>query len=164
MTLTSQEKEHYKQTANSLQGFERRQFIARSINIFYESGLSGLAFAYREFGWSHKMAKTALAELKSGIRCINAYSFTGRKSAEDHLPNLLQDIKDIAEQHSQTDYTFNTNQLYTRLSAPSIRRHLIEFKGYDEKSLPQERCIRQKLNNLGFKLRTVSKNKPKKNS
>jgi len=162
MNLTSQEKDFYKQTANSLHGFERRQFIARAINLFSESGVSGLAFAKREFGWSYKMAKTALAELKSNIRCINAYSSTGRKSAEDHFPNLLSDIQDIAHQHSQTDYTFNTNQLYTRLSAPSIRKHLIEFKGYDEKTLPKERCIRKKLNALGFKLRTVSKNKPKK--
>ncbi|MCK5883110.1 MAG: hypothetical protein KAG61_05430 [Bacteriovoracaceae bacterium] len=164
MHLTSAEKTLYRETSASLKGYDKRQFIARSIKLFDESTVSGKSFARRQFGWSHHIVTKAVHELETEIRCIDAYNQRGRNSAETKLPNLLIDIKEIAEMYSQTDYTFKTKQLYTRLSASSIRTKLIELKNYTDSELPTDRTISSKLNMLGFKLRTVTKNKPKKNT
>jgi hypothetical protein len=63
---------------------------------------------------------------------------------------------------SQTDPTFQTTRLYTRLSVAEVHRQLIEQKGYDEDSLPSEETIRRKLNEMGYHLRSVEKSRPKK--
>jgi hypothetical protein len=88
----------------------------------------------------------------------------GRFRAEDHLPNLLTDIKDIITSQSQTDPRFRTLRLYTRLTAEEVRRQLVTQKGYRDAQLPGTRTIRSKLNDLGFHLTKVLKCVPKKRS
>ena len=43
-------------------------------------------------GWGHHTIRKGLHELKSGIRCQDAFSARGRKAAEVHLPQLRADI------------------------------------------------------------------------
>ena len=75
---------------------------------------------------------------------------------------MLRDIKAIVEGESQTDGTFRTTTLYTRLSAREVRRRLIDQKGYTEEELPQANTIGIKLNELGYRLKAVVKSKPQK--
>ena len=66
-------------------------------------------------------------------------------------------MRAIADQHSQTDPKFQSNRLYLRLSAASVRQQLIEQKGYTDEQLPSEEVIRQRLNELGYTLKRVKK-------
>ncbi len=50
----------------------------------------------------------------------------------------------------------------TRLSAPEVRKQLIERGGYTDEQLPSVQTIASKLNVLGFRLRTVVKSRPQK--
>jgi len=93
---------------------------------------------------------------------VDNFSARGRKPCEFHLPQLLQDIRDLVAELLQTDPTFQTTQLYCRLSAPEVRKQLIECKGYTDKQLPTVQTIGEKLNDLGFRLRTVVKSRPQK--
>ena len=52
-----------------------------------------------------------------------------RKPAEEHLPRLLDDIRAIADGQSQADPKFQTNRLFTRISAAEVRRQLIATEG-----------------------------------
>ena len=72
----------------------------------------------------------------------------GRKRPEYHLPNLLADIQSIVDGQSQTDLTFATTRLYTRISAAEVRRQLQIQKGYTDGQLLTEETLRQKLNAL----------------
>ena len=72
------------------------------------------------------------------------------------LPNL-EDIKTIADRHSQTDPKFQSTRLYLRLSAASVRQQLIEQQGYSDEQLPSEETIRVKLNKLGYHLKRVKR-------
>ena len=101
-------------------------------------------------------------ELESGITSVDAFSSRGRKRAEEHLPNLLRDIRAIVDGQSQTDPQFRTNRLYTRLTAAEVRRQLIEKFGYSEAELPTATTIGTKLNEMGYHPMTVAKSKPKK--
>ncbi|MBA7539440.1 hypothetical protein ES705_31719 [subsurface metagenome] len=73
-------------------------------------------------------------ELESGLQCVDAFSFRGRKKIEDHLLHLLEDIKAIADPQSQTEPTFKTTKFYSRLSAKEVREQLIK-KGYSDDQL-----------------------------
>lgn len=78
------------------------------------------------------------------------------------MPNLLDDIEDIVDGQSQTDPTFKTTRLFTRISASEVRKQLILQKGYSDAELPTEETVRVKLNELGYRLRSVQKSRPKK--
>lgn len=104
------------------------------------------------------------AELISGISCCDAFSCRGRFRAEEHLPNLLSDIKDLVTSQSQADPRFRTLRLYTRISAEEVRRQLLATGGYTDEQLPTARTIRSKLNDLGFHPTKVLKCQPQKRS
>ena len=116
----------------------------------------------RELGWNRRSIRKGIKELKTGIVCVDNFSAKGRLKAESHLPNLLSDIKNIVDSQSQTDPSFKSQRLYTRLSAAKVRTQLVEEYKYSDDVLPSEETIRVKLNNLGYKLRRVAKIQPQK--
>jgi Rhodopirellula transposase DDE domain len=145
-------------TADGLSGAERRRFMARTLEQLDLSQRQ----AQRSFGWGRDTLRKALHETHSGLTCHDATSCRGRKPVECHLPHLLDDIRAIAQDHCQTDPTFQTTRLYCRLTAAEVRRQLIERKGYTEDQLPSRQTIGVKLNALGFRLRKVAKCRPQK--
>src|SRR5207237_6966909 len=118
-------------------------FQARTVQAL---GKGGQRRAERELGWNRGTIRLGMHELESGIVCVDAFSSRGRKRAEEHLPNLLIDLKAIANSQSQADPQFRTNRLYTRLTASEIRGQLIKEKGYTDEELPTEEAIASKLN------------------
>jgi len=159
MELSDELKTLYQKTANKLKGSDRRLFMAQVVRSL---GRGGQRLAERELGWCRKTIRKGTHELDSGIRCEDNFSARGRKRAEYHLPNLLADIEIIVDSQSSCDPTFCSNRLYARISAAEVRRQLIEQKGYSTEELPSEETIRLKLNELGFRLRSVTKSRPKK--
>ncbi len=79
------------------------------------------------------------------------------------LPNLLEDIKSIVDSQSQTDPSFKSNRLYTRLSVAQVRHQLIEEKGYLSEELPSNETLRDRINKLGYYPKKVVMVQPKKN-
>jgi len=157
--LTSDIKDYLRQSASSLRGFDRRLFMARTVRLL---GPRGQRLAERELGWSRVTVRKGTHELDSGIRCADAYSSRGRKRAEEHRPGLLDDIRSLIDGQSQTDPTFHTRRLYTRLSAAEVRRQLTHQKGHAQAELPSEETVRRKIHEAGYSLRKVAKCRPKK--
>jgi len=161
LELTAELKETYIETAKVLKGSERRVFMARIVKSL---GDGGQRLAERELGWCRTTIRKGMGELESGIRIADNFSARGRKKAEEKLPHLLEDISTIADGQSQTDPTFETTRLYTRLTAAEVRRQLMVQKGYSDEELPTEETIRVKLNDLGYRLRAVQKSRPQKDT
>ena len=145
-----------RQTADSFPwGPQRRRYMADTVETL---GL-GQREAQQLLGWARDTLRKALHERRSGITCADATSLRGRKPAE---ARLLDDIRDLVKDHVQTAPTFQTTRLFCRLSAPEVRRQLVERKGYADEQLPSVQTITVKLNALGFRLRKVAKARPKK--
>ncbi len=156
-SITDELKELFKRTAEVLKGSARRIFMAQVIVLL---GKGGQRQAERELGWNRGTIRTGQQELESGKPYEDNFSARGRKPVEEHLPNLLDDIKAIADSQSQTDPSFQTTRLYLRLSVAEIRRQLIAQKGYTDEELPCEETIRLKLNKLGYYPKKVKKCTP----
>lgn len=156
--LTDQVKDYLRQTAASLRGPDRRLFMARTVRLL---GTGGQRRAERELGWCRVTVRKATHELDSGIRCVDAFCSRGRRRAEERLPGLLDDIRSLIDGQSQTDPTFHTQRLYTRLSAAEVRRQLLR-KGHADAGLPCAETVRRKMHAAGYSLRTVAKCRPKK--
>ena len=154
MELTAEFRETLKETKASLSGYSRRHFMAQVVKTVFAGKASK---AEQELGWNRVTLHKALAELEGGFCYIDRYYARGRKAAEEHLPHLLDDIRELAERYSQTDPTFRTTQSYTRLTTKALRQQLIAEKGYTAEELPTEETIRQKLNALGFGRKRVKK-------
>lgn len=159
--ITSTLKELFIETAKVLKGHERRVFMARVVKNL---GHGGQRQAERELGWDRTTIRKGRHELDSGIACIDNFAGRGRKRAEEHLPTLLEDIAAILSEQSQIDPTFRTQQLYTRLSVRVVREQLLADYGYDPATLPCNETLRTKINELGYRLRPVTKSRPQKKS
>jgi len=149
----------YIETAKKLKGSDRRQFMAQVVQGL---GIGGQTLAERELGWNRRTIRKGTEELTSGQAFIDGRSRSGRKKIETKLPNILEDIKSIVEPKSQTDPSFKSTRLYTRITSEEVRRQLIVQSGYQEEELPSSETIRRKLNDLGYSLKRVLKSKPKK--
>ena len=93
---------------------------------------------------------------------MDAFNARGRKPIEEKIPNLIRDIKNIADSQSQTDPNFKTTRIFTRLTVKEVRKQLILQKGYDDKDLPTNQTLNNKINRMGYHLKKVKKLKPLK--
>jgi len=159
ITLSETLKKTYQEAARNLKGSARRKFMA---GIVVDMGRGGLSYCARELGWDFKTMQKGRQELESGIDFRDVGKNQGRKPVEETLPSLLADMKNILDEQSQTDATFQSQRLYTRLSVREVREQLIVQKGYTDEELPSNEVLRQRINGLGYNLRAVRKNQPQK--
>jgi hypothetical protein len=148
-------------TAKELKGPRRRLFMAKTVRAM---GRGGQRWAEEHLGWARGTIRKGTHELDSGMTCVDATSCRRRKRAEERLPNLLDDIREIADGQSQADPKFQTDRLFTRISAAEVRRRLIAEKGYTDEEPPTQQTINTKLNMLGYRLTKVAKCRPQKRS
>lgn len=158
MELTEALKTVFRETAQTLTGAARRLFMARTVASL---GRGGAQQAARELNWNRGTIRKGQHELTSGFTCVDNTHARGRKRAEARLAHLEADTRAIVDSQSQTDPSFKTQRLYTRLSAREVRQQLIEQKGYVTSDLPTARTLNNKLNAWGYPLRKVAKRKPK---
>jgi hypothetical protein len=161
MELTETRKTWLIETAKTLKGYDRRLFMARTVQ---ELGPGGQRRAERELGWNRQTLRKAGRELASGLQCVGAIMLRRRKRAEERLPSLLREIQAIVDGQSQTDPSFRSSRLSTRLSAKEVRHQLIAQHGYTDADLPTERTISTKLRDLGYHPTKVAKTRPEKRS
>lgn len=160
MEINAGLKETVNETRANLSGYQRRHFMAQIVEHMFDGNQTR---AETTLGWNRKTLRKALSELRGDFCYIDHYYLRGRKPAEEQLPNLLDDMRAIVDGQSQTDPTFRTQRLYTRLSAAEVRKQLIAQKGYSEDELPTVATISHKLNEMGYRLRSVVKSRPQKN-
>ena len=161
MELTESLKGLFTATAKQLRGSARRLFMARTVR---ELGVGGQSVAEHDLGWNRETGRKGMHEQTSGITGVDAFGLRGRKPAEAHLPQLLDDIRAIVDSQRQADPQFGSRRLYTRLSAAEVRRQLIAEKGYMDGGLPTAETIGVKLNALGYTRKRVAKTHPQKRS
>jgi hypothetical protein len=146
-------KKTYLETAKVLKGSERRMFMGRIVKAL---GYGGQVWAERELGWCRDVIRKGQWELENGPIQDN-FAARGRNRTEKRLPKLKDDIRNMVDGQSQTDPTFQSQRLYTRLTAKEVRQQLIEQHGYTHEELPSEDAIRRRINTLGYTLRAVRK-------
>jgi hypothetical protein len=141
--------------AKALKDSQRRLFMAKTVKAM---GRGGQVWAEAHLRWNRETIRKGMHELRTGMTCLDAFHCRRRKPAEEHLPRLLEDIRAIVDAPSQADPKFQTERLFTRISAAEVRRQLIAVKGYTDAELPTQQTINTKLNLLGFRLTKVAKN------
>ncbi len=147
-----------KKTANHLKGSVRRIFMAKTVQ---QLGYGGASAAEKKLKWNRVTIRKGKKELESGA-IVDKFSDRGRKKSEEIFPCLLDDIRKIVEPECQTDPSFNTCRLYTRLTAAEVRRRLLKLDGYKEDAIPCKKTINTKLNDLAYNPKKVQKTKPHK--
>ncbi|MGL5749675.1 MAG: ISAzo13 family transposase, partial [Paraclostridium sp.] len=129
--------------------------IASIVNQLEKVNLSKLS---KILGVSRTTIRKAISEYKNDS-FNHRVCDRGRKSTIAKLPNIEKDIADIVNSQSQTDPTFNSTRIYTRLTVSKIREKLIAMD-YCDNDLPSNETIRKIVNLLGFTLRKVRKTQP----
>src|SRR5712671_1735158 len=148
-----------KDAAQQLTGAKRRAFQAQVV-LDYLNGSARRAEAV--FGWSRRTVILGLHELRTGITCVDNTSARGNRNTEEKWPQLAEDMRSLAEPHTQVDPKFQSPFCYTRMTAKAMRQALIDQKSWQHGQLPCENTIGNILNRLGYRLRRVQKAKPVK--
>jgi hypothetical protein len=133
--------------------------MGRVVNLL---GRGGQRLAETVLGWNRCTIRKGQRELCSEHPPTDAFDRRGRKRCEDRLPRLLEDIRAVIEPHGQADPTFRSTRIYSPLTADEVRRRLVARRGYKAAELPTSRTLRNKLNDLGYRLRKVKKCRPLK--
>lgn len=145
--------------AKRLHGHQRRLFIAEvALNLCGGSARQ----AESRFGWGRDTVTKGIHELQQGIRCVENFSARGRPRWEGKDPQRAEDIRALAEPHTQADPELKSERRYTNLTAAEALELLHTKKGYVKADLPSERSMRDILNRLGYRLRRIQKAKPLK--
>jgi hypothetical protein len=137
-------------------GSERRIYLA---GIAKQLVYGGMKLVNTHFGIDFRTLQKGMDELESGNWIIDAFDKRGRKSIETHLPNILNDIKNIVDSESQADPRFEDNRLFTRLTPENIKIQLQKI-GYTPEELPTNQTIYNKVNELGYSFSNIQKTKP----
>lgn len=159
--LTESVKADIQLAAQKLTSHRRRQFQAEMASKYCQGSPRS---AERIFGWGRETVELGLNELRTGIRCVEAYSSRGRHKTEELNPALVQEIHALVEPHSQADPKFQTPLAYTRVTAKAVQRQLAANAVETGRPAPAERTVHDILNRLGYRLRRVRKTKPQKKS
>jgi hypothetical protein len=146
--------------ATLLTGHKRRRFQAEMAHQ-YCGGSARLAET--TFGWGRDAVHTGLNELRSGIRCLEAFESRGRKATEDLHPAVEEHIRRVVDPHAQADPKFQTPFAYTRITAAAVRDALLAIPELAGK-VPSRQTVGDILNRLGYRLRRVLKTRPQKKS
>jgi hypothetical protein len=149
-----------KTAARLLTGYRRRRFQAQ-MTLHYCGGSARRA--EKVFGWGRDAVHTGLNELRTGIRCLDAYHLRGRKKTEDRCPALAEHIHHLAEPTAQADPKFQTTLAYTRVTAAAVR-HALTARPEVADAVPCRQTVGRILNRLGYRLRPVLKARPEKKS
>jgi hypothetical protein len=159
-TLTEDVISTIQSAAKLLTGHRRRQFQAETAVKYCNSSARQ---AETTFGWGRAAVDTGLNELRTGIRCLDAYQVRGRKKTEELCPKLEEHIHRLVDPQAQADPKFQTTMAYTRITAKAVRDALEaepELKGF----VPCRQTVGSLLNRLGYRLRRVLKARPEKKS
>lgn len=144
--------------AKLLTGYKRRQYQAE-MAVKYCGGSPRRAET--TFGWGREAVNTGLNELRTGIRCLDAYHLRGRKKTEELCPELEGHVHRLVEPQAQADPKFQTTLAYTRITARAVRDALRSRPGV-KNFVPCRQTVGRILNRLGYRLRRVLKARPEK--
>jgi hypothetical protein len=114
-----------KAAARKLTGAKRRAFQAQVV-LDYLDGSARRAEAL--FGWSRRTVILGLHELRTGITCVDNTSARGNRTTEEKRPQLAEDMRSLADPHSQVDPKFpGYNGFCGSCSTPFIEPETSKF-------------------------------------
>lgn len=85
--------------------------------------------------------------------------FRGRKKVEDKFLEIKNQIRDILNDYEYTDSHFKTETLFVDLSLQNLRNELIQRYVYIKETCPCKSTLLRLLNDLGYKIQKVKKQK-----
>ena len=156
--LTDDVIESIQSAARLLTGHRRRRFQAET-TLKYCNGSARKAET--TFGWGRATVATGLHELRTGIRCLDAYHLRGRKKTEELYPELEEHVHRLVDPQAQADPKFQTALAFTRITARAVRDALKAQPELGDR-VPGRQTVGRLLNRLGYRLRRVLKARPEK--
>ncbi|MEG4829671.1 hypothetical protein QUA82_28865 [Microcoleus sp. F8-D3] len=152
--LSETVKSTFKDAAQKLTGYRRRDFMAKvAADCFNGSARKVETF----MGWNPSSVQLGLHERRTGLVCVDNYRGRGRHKSEILLPNLAADIRSLVEPESKADQKFQSTFLYARISAKAVLSALVSQKNYGIEQLPSRQTIGTILNRMGYRLKKHKK-------
>jgi hypothetical protein len=145
--------------ATLLTGHKRRRSQAEMANTYCGGSARR---AETTFARGRDAVHTGLNELRSGIRCVEAFESRGRKATRELHPALEDHLRRLVDPHARDGPKFQAPFACTRITARAVREALLAVPELAGK-VPSRQTVGDVLNRLGYRLRRVLKARPQKN-
>ena len=149
----------YKRVSAQLSGFARRRLQAQAAIDFCNGSPR---HAETIFGWNRKAIQHGLCEIATGQPITPSPERRGRRRSEAKCPEIVEATKQIIDDRSQTDPTFRSTIVFTRVTGQSLREALADALGISTAKIPSPRTMRRLLNRTGYSLKKIRKTLPLK--
>lgn len=110
---------------------------------------------------SRQFVKYCYSVVKNNLQIVNNRHKCGRKKKIEEYPTLKSDIEKIMEENAYTDPHFTTEKQFSKLTINEVMKRLMATNQYKEKFISKS-TLANLLNELGYSLKKVKRNKPLK--
>ncbi|MEG4389542.1 ISAzo13 family transposase, partial [Microcoleus sp. N9_A2] len=117
MILSETVKSTFKDAAQKLTGYRRRDFMAKVAEDYFNTWARKVETF---MGWNRDSVQLGLHERRTGLICVDNYRVRGRHKSEILLPNLEADLRSLVDPESQADPKFQSTFLYARITALAV--------------------------------------------
>ena len=160
MSITQILKKNYKNVINNIKkmknGIEKDLAIGALVADLGKRSISAVSKA---IGSCFRKVKNCYKKYIFGEQL--KIEFRGRKKKTDEYPELKDDIKNIMENNTYSDPHFETEIQFCSLTIDEVMNKLINLNKYPDKFISRS-CLATLLNELGYNLKKIKRNKPLK--
>lgn len=162
MSIAQKLEINYKNQIENIKKEKNRESKIRQIGaLVLDVGKRSIKAIAQAIHCSRKFVKKCYLIVKDDLQIVTKRHRCGRKKKTEEYPTLESDIQNIMEENAYTDPHFVTEKLYVKLTIKEIMNRLLTLEKYEEKFMSKS-ALSNLLNEMGYNLKKVKRNKPLK--
>lgn len=162
MSIAQKLEMNYKNQIEIIKKEKNRESKIRQIGaLVMDVGKRSIKAVAEAVHCSRKYVKDCFLIVKYHLQIVTNRHKCGRKKKIEEYPTLESDIQKIMEENSYTDPHFQTEKQFTKLTIKEIMNRLLDTGRYKEKFISKSK-LASLLNEMGYNLKKVKRNKPLK--
>lgn len=162
MSITQKLEINYKNQIENIKKEKNRESKIKQIGaLVLDVGNRSIKPIASSINCSRKFVKYCYQVVKEDLPIVTNRHKCGRKKKTEEYPTLESDIKKIMEDNAYTDPHFTTEKQFTKLTINEVMKRLMATNQYKEKFISKS-TLANLLNELGYYLKKVKRNKPLK--
>ena len=162
MSIAQKLEINYKNQIENIKKEKNRESKIKQIGaLVMDVGKRSIKAVAEAIHCSRKYVKYCFLIVKNDLQIVTNRHKCGRKKKIEEYPTLESDIQKIMEENTYTDPHFRTEKQFTKLTTKEIMNRLLDTGKYKETFISKSK-LASLLNEMGYNLKKVKRNKPLK--
>lgn len=162
MSIAEKLEKFYKNQIENIKNEKNRKSKIKQIgSLVLDVGGRCISAISNATGCCRAFVKKCYITVRDNLEIKSIKNKCGRKKITEKYPELKNDIKKIIDEKLYTDSHFETEQLFCSLTIDEVMQKLLNLGKYNAKFISRS-SLSNLLNEMGYNLKKVKRNKPLK--